>query len=223
MATLQDQMRMDSQWIKTNPATDININTRTHGQHYIYNYAPNLYERTEMSMRSIGKQYDWDLEKYRNAKKPADRGNKRRFFKNVFRFIKNPIGYSFWKSQRMVMSGRLGLVIFYAMFPFSFLYYYKMSILENKKKYFFHLLGEEDMGNITRHDGHKAPKRIYPTNWFDRFPLTSTDSSNYVVNPTYRQNFKKHNAKIKSRKEVLANYYGGSSSEGMIRNMQSLL
>lgn len=33
-------------------------------------------------------------------KKPVDRGNKKRFFKNVLRFIKHPMGYLFWKSYK---------------------------------------------------------------------------------------------------------------------------
>lgn len=51
-----------------------------------------------MSYRSLGKAYDWELEKYRMAAKPADVGNRRRFFKNLARFVKNPIGYTYWKT-----------------------------------------------------------------------------------------------------------------------------
>lgn len=40
---------------------------RTHGEHYIYYNTINRAERLEMIYRSIGKQYDWDLEKYRVA------------------------------------------------------------------------------------------------------------------------------------------------------------
>lgn len=50
-----------------------------------------------MSYRSVGNDYNWELNKYVNDKKPSDKGNRRRFLKNVSRFFKNPIGYIYWK------------------------------------------------------------------------------------------------------------------------------
>lgn len=38
---------------------------RTFGQHYLYYHAPNKKERLEMIWRSMGKAYDWELEKFR--------------------------------------------------------------------------------------------------------------------------------------------------------------
>lgn len=34
-------------------------------------------------------------------KKFPDKGNKRRFFKNFFRLIKNPFGYAYWKTFKI--------------------------------------------------------------------------------------------------------------------------
>ncbi len=34
------------------------------------------------------------------AKKFPDRGNKKRWFKNTFRFFKHPMGYLFWKTYK---------------------------------------------------------------------------------------------------------------------------
>ena len=34
------------------------------------------------------------------GKKGVDRGNKKRAFKNFFRFLKNPISYTIWKTDR---------------------------------------------------------------------------------------------------------------------------
>ena len=66
----------------------------------------------------MGKQYDWELEKYRLSKKPTDRGNKRRGFKNFFRFVKNPLGYIGWRTQRwmtpMPKMLTLGAVFYWA-------------------------------------------------------------------------------------------------------------
>ena len=53
-----------------------------------------------MIWRSMGKSTDWELEKFRLGKKFPDRGNKRRWFKNLFRLIKNPMGYIFWKTYK---------------------------------------------------------------------------------------------------------------------------
>ena len=54
-----------------------------------------------MMYRSMGRQHDWELEKFRVGKKYPDRGNKRRVLKNLVRFVKNPMGYVWWKTYRM--------------------------------------------------------------------------------------------------------------------------
>ena len=48
----------------------------------------------------MGKQFDWELERFRLAKKPIDRANKRRIWKTGLRFMKNPLGYIYWKTYR---------------------------------------------------------------------------------------------------------------------------
>ena len=53
-----------------------------------------------MIWRSMGKAHDWELEKFRLMKKPVDRGNKKRWFKNTLRFFKHPMGYMYWKSYK---------------------------------------------------------------------------------------------------------------------------
>lgn len=45
--------------------TSITLYNRTHGYNYLYYHAPNKRERLEMMWRSMGKQYDWELEKFR--------------------------------------------------------------------------------------------------------------------------------------------------------------
>lgn len=55
----------------------------------------------------MGKTYDWELEKYWMASKSSDIGNRRRFFKNLARFIKNPFGYAYWKSYRLTSGTNL--------------------------------------------------------------------------------------------------------------------
>lgn len=50
-----------------------------------------------MSYRTLGRTFDWDMEKYRMGSKPSDKGNRRRFLKNSARFVKNPAAYLYWK------------------------------------------------------------------------------------------------------------------------------
>lgn len=95
-------MQTDYTWIRSNPVE--NPRQRVHGYNYIYNIAPNRMERLEMIYRSIGKQFDWELERFRLSRKQIDRGNKRRIVKNFFRFIKHPVGYFFWKTYRLTES-----------------------------------------------------------------------------------------------------------------------
>lgn len=60
-------------------------------------------------------------------KKFIDRGNKRRFFKNFFRFVKHPLGYAYWKTFKIrqpkgrIITTMLGLGLF------STLWKYKME------------------------------------------------------------------------------------------------
>lgn len=76
--------------------------------------------------RSIGKQYDWELEKFRLGKKGVDRGNKRRAFKNFFRFVKNPISYTFWKIDRFFPT-------IPKLIPIMFVFTWIMAFWEMKK------------------------------------------------------------------------------------------
>ena len=96
---LQEKMETDHLWVKPAPGKPVN-GPNSFGQFYLDPAAPNFKEQLEMSYRSLGKTYDWELEKYRMASKSADFGNRRRFFKNLARFVKNPIGYTYWKSYR---------------------------------------------------------------------------------------------------------------------------
>ena len=213
MSTMQDQMRLDSYWIKPNPATDIALTTRTHGQHYIYNYAPNAKERIEMSMRSLGRQYDWDLEKFRLDRKPADRGNKRRFFKNAARFFKNPIGYSSWKLRKLKVGGRMSMAVFYILFPAVFCMSYVESAFENKETNFFVALGDKINGPRGMGVGQYDQSAHYPTNFFSSIPLTQCWGENYVANSTYKMNYRKHRETLNRNKEAIFKYFNASSME----------
>lgn len=91
----QKNMALDYLWVRHAPIEE-GLKVKNFGQYHQYDNAPNSLERLEMTYRTMGKAYDWELEKFRLGKKPIDRGNKRRFFRNVFKFVKNPIAYWYW-------------------------------------------------------------------------------------------------------------------------------
>jgi len=72
-----------------------------------------------MAYRSLGKTYDWELEKFRLSKKPNDKGNKRRFFRNVFRFVKHPFAYVAWASARWYQGWRAKILSVVIGFSFA--------------------------------------------------------------------------------------------------------
>ena len=213
MSNMYERMRTDSEWISANKAQDVDVNTRTHGQHYIYNYAPNAGERIEMSMRSMGKQFDWEMEKYRNSKKPVDRGNKRRLLKNFVRFCKNPFGMTFWKLKGLNGGGRAAVTYFYCMFPALFVLYYFESMHENRKNQFFVSIGDPMNGNYGSMIGNHDSKRPEPSTFSEGLSFIKTDSYNYVVNPTYKQNYKKHTQTLDRNMGDILSYYGSSDLE----------
>ena len=55
--------------------------------------------------------FDNDLEKFKNEPKAADKGNWRRFMKNLAWFFKNPIGYTYWKSNRYISNRPIILIL----------------------------------------------------------------------------------------------------------------
>ena len=80
----------------------------------------------------MGKQYDWELEKVRLGKKGIDKANKKRGFKNFFRFVKNPFGYIAWKTYRWVTPSPLMLTYGAILYWASVIYYWKSISNEYK-------------------------------------------------------------------------------------------
>jgi sensor c-di-GMP phosphodiesterase-like protein len=63
------------------------------------------------------------LEKFRLSKKAPDRGNKKRFIKNVLRMIKNPYAYFFWKTHRYRQNNNPKMIVIGLTFGFIFSFY----------------------------------------------------------------------------------------------------
>lgn len=103
---------------------------RNHGQFYLYKRSPDSSEKLEMTFRSLGRQYDWDLEKYRLSNKPIDTGNQRRLMKNVARLAKNPLGYTYWKLHSKISRTSIFVGLCYLNivgFAYHFLYLHRKS------------------------------------------------------------------------------------------------
>ena len=103
---LHDKMTADQLWVRSHSYHDRFTIYRPFGQHFQVFQAPNFKERIEMSYRTMGKMFDWDLEKFRLGRKHSDKGGRRRLVKNISRFFKNPFGYLYWKFGKYFVTMR---------------------------------------------------------------------------------------------------------------------
>ena len=107
-----------------------------------------------MSYRQVMSRFAGDGEKYRASPKGADRGNARRVVKNAVRFVKNPVGYLFWKNPFK----KSGISIIWTMMGVTFLaalYRANETAVSHKNlNTFLQRLGSdyEGSGLETRHD-----------------------------------------------------------------------
>lgn len=187
---LQDKMSADQLWVRSHSYYDVFAAPQTSGQHFpIYN-AANFEERNEMAMRSIARRFDWDLEKFRNSKKPADKGNRRRLLKNLSKFGKNPFGYVFWRVVRVKYRTHFWVVLFWIS-SFGALQNYIMDSW-NKDRFqdWRESLGEKPSKGpfqaTSAEPGQLGIGMMPMTHW----SYTRTNPEDIVVNPTYRQNYR---------------------------------
>eukprot|EP00357_Protocruzia_adherens_P019823 CAMPEP_0115003836 /NCGR_PEP_ID=MMETSP0216-20121206/18852_1 /TAXON_ID=223996 /ORGANISM="Protocruzia adherens, Strain Boccale" /LENGTH=211 /DNA_ID=CAMNT_0002369725 /DNA_START=30 /DNA_END=665 /DNA_ORIENTATION=- len=80
---------------------------KTHGIHYFMPGVSNQFERAVAIHRAIGKDNNGDISKWMQSKKGVDRGEAWRVMKNLSRFVKNPLGYLYWKTTGLFDSGRI--------------------------------------------------------------------------------------------------------------------
>eukprot|EP00178_Gracilaria_changii_P011145 TRINITY_DN3197_c0_g1_i1.p1 TRINITY_DN3197_c0_g1~~TRINITY_DN3197_c0_g1_i1.p1 ORF type:complete len:159 (+),score=4.54 TRINITY_DN3197_c0_g1_i1:101-577(+) len=158
----------------------------------MYDRAPNATERLESIYRSMGKQYDWELEKYRLGRKPNDKGNKRRGFKNFFRFVKNPIGYISWKTNHW-KSPIPKLLTISALFYWIGVMYYWKGISNDYAELDKVLLayGKNVEGTSGRMKGYHNRKTFHTPNFPEGQMRTHFYPSMVTLNPTWRQNIRK--------------------------------
>jgi len=187
-----DKMLTDQIWVRPNSNADALTETRTHGQHYLYLAAPNAKERIEMSYRSLGRQFDWDMEKYRNGGKSADRGNRRRFMKNVVRLFKNPIGYTYWKTYRL--NQRLPLILTLISLGFVSNMFFQRRLINGQAGVdkFMHYEGSETFVSDFVDTAARPGRLGIPNTAIFKAIYSYPTTSEFVINPVYEQNFRKY-------------------------------
>mmetsp|Transcript_9615 Transcript_9615/g.10828 ORF Transcript_9615/g.10828 Transcript_9615/m.10828 type:complete len:209 (+) Transcript_9615:55-681(+) len=191
--TTHDKMNSDYLWVREHSDADSWARARTHGYNYLYYHVPNRLERIEMIHRSIGKQTDWELEKFRASKKYPDRGNKKRFIKNVFRFFKHPIGYLFWKTYQFRSARQRALAHTLGMAAIcSLIYLKKVSLAQARKNYYIQVNGQNVQGaGLTKFGWEdeslgRQPNTIHSWLYYD------LSGHKIVSNPARVQNYRKY-------------------------------
>ncbi len=142
--------------------------------------------------RSMGRQYDWELEKFRLSKKGTDKGNKRRGFKNFFRLIKNPLGYIGWKTYRWVTPVPK-LLTLGAIFYWAAVVYYWKQISEDYSEVDQVLMnyGKNVEGTSGRMKGYHNRKTFHTPNFPEGQMRTHFFPDLVTLNPTWKQNIRK--------------------------------
>ena len=90
---------------KENPRSHLRF--KPQGWESFYKGMPNNAERSEMIARRLMKDNDGDLSKFSmNLKKPWDKAQRWRQWKNMSRMAKNPIAFTLWRYNYAVSQGR---------------------------------------------------------------------------------------------------------------------
>lgn len=188
----QNKMASDYLWIRHAP-TEEGSKVRNHGYSYLYNRAPNRIERLESIYRSIGKTYDWELEKFRLGKKSVDKGNKRRLFRNLARFVKNPIAYLTWSNARWVLASQPRMM--YIMMGLAWVAaLYQWNEHSNRIREHDALLlaqGKNIEGMSGRYTGYHNTKRLQGPNTMEVFFSSPITDDMIIINQTWKQNLRK--------------------------------
>ena len=125
-------------------------------------------------------------------KKPSDKGNRRRFMKNVARFCKNPIGYTYWKFplQRTKLNP---YAVFIGLCCFKLFHSFRGQVEEKDKKCAFLVTkGYKKGGELDLSLPDQETKLGNNVNFLNAINYDKVLFEDFVVNPSYRQNFRKY-------------------------------
>ena len=188
---IQDRMEADQVWVRPNAATTAG-KPKSIGQYFFAFQAPNFRERIEMSYRTLGKQFDWELERYRMGRKPADAGNKRRLLRNMTRMIKNPAGYIYWKTYKFLRFPRLALVLLCISIPSYFISLTDISAASQRQQSWLHIQGVERPESFLQRGEDRPSKRAIPMTFIWGRMTSYLPTSFLVANPAYKQGYRKY-------------------------------
>ena len=186
---IHDKMIADQVWVRPHSTAD-KAPPKSMGQYFFIYQAPNFRERIEMSFRALGRQFDWDLEKYRMSRKPADKGNRRRLVKNIARFIKNPAGYILWKTWKWNPHPRLLLFLAGISIPFYFMQTTDVSHHNEKKMHWIKLQGGTRPESFLQRGEDRDSRRNVTLTFLWQLTYNKLPATHIVANPTYNQNYR---------------------------------
>ena len=141
----------------------------------------------------MGKQYDWELEKFRLSKKPIDKGNKKRMLRNLMRFIKHPYGYILGVlntyqngSMPRFLPVILGLSLLGGLYE-----WHHHSIEIQKHDQLLLAYGKNVEGMSGRYLGYHDTKQLRAQTAFDHLFRIPFNPHHIELNPTWKQNLRK--------------------------------
>lgn len=140
----------------------------------------------------MGKPYDWEMEKFRAGRKPIDKGNKKRGFKNFFRLIKNPLGYISWKTSFWFNPLPKLLTLGSVLYLGAIFYYWKTISMEYDELDEVLLnYGKNVEGTSGRMKGYHNRKNFHTPHFPEGVMRSPFTPDMVILNPTWRQNIRK--------------------------------
>ena len=126
------------------------------------------------------------------GKKSIDKGNKKRGFKNLFRFLKNPIGYTAYKTHRWMYPTPKLLTYGALFFSACVLFYWnKISNDYAEVDKVLMLYGKNVEGTSGRMKGYHDRKPFHNPNVIEAQMRTHFFPELVTLNPTWKQNIRK--------------------------------
>ena len=137
------------------------LRQRLTGIEGLFHGVPNINERADMIGRALAKETDGDFTKFvQGMKKPRDEAQKMRAFKNIARFIKNPLGYMYWKIEPFHAQNRIRIVwilMFYHLYSSFLLYVMVKNKKEGMIEHWRHRIGETNAHHTSGHSDRRFP------------------------------------------------------------------
>ena len=126
------------------------------------------------------------------SNKHIDKGNKRRFFKNVLRFIKHPIAYVYWKFYTRTVGKRV--LHFALMFMLYREFNQYLSNSQGRRDYTSYLVtqGINPTGDGTQRTGMYDQNLDIPGMFLTNLFYSRVNPLNVKPSPAHTQAYRKH-------------------------------